>query len=180
MNTGTAAIAQSAQGIGAIGEEASSDDGFLFPNTPNLIDFWGFLNNVVQIPADALPGTSPWPQYALTQAIGLVLNLPCTPQAITYTLAVYNAATHLLYGIAPDQPGSNFFTVARSKKGYSLVNPSTGIIAATSDESTSSTLASPEWAKGLTVGQLDFFRTPWGRAYLSYQQSYGPTIIALT
>jgi len=177
--TGTAATAQDVQIVQAQGMISSPGGGFLLPDKPNIVDFLYFLSSSVEIPPAALPGTSPWPQYALTQAIGLVLCIPGV-LGISYTLACYNCGTHILFSIAPDVPGQNFFKKERSNTGYSLVNPSTGLVAASSDESTSSTLTAPEWAAKLTVGQLDFFRTPWGRAYLSYNQSYGPTIWGLT
>lgn len=186
--TGTGASTQDFQFASGAGAESSPGGGFLWPDKPNIVDFLDFLRNSVQIPTAALPGTSPWPQYALTQAMGLVLQMGYhyyhhsipQPVPIFYTLAVYNCATHILYTITPDVAGQNFFTTARSNKGYNLVNPSTGLVAAASDESTSSTLSSPEWASKLTIGQLGFFKTPWGREYLSYNQSYGPSIWGLS
>ncbi len=178
--TGSANLAQAGQTVGASAVEQAANGGFITPGAPNIVDFLNWLAASVQIPAAALPAGAPWPQYALTQAIGLVLNPPYAPAPVMYTLAVYNCATHLVYAMTPDQPGQNYFATARSTKGYGLIAASTGLVAATSDESTSTTLASPEWAKGLTVAQLGFFKTPWGREYLSWQQSYGPTIVALS
>lgn len=174
---GTAAVAQDIQIANALAAESAPSGGFLWPNYPNIVDFLAFLTNSVQIPAAALPGTSPYPQYALNQARSLVLSAPL---GVMYTLAVYNCATHILYTITPDQAGQNYFATARSNKGFDLIQPSTGLVAASSDESTSVTLASPDWAKRLTVAQLGFYRTPWGREYLSWQQSYGPSIVGLT
>ena len=160
---------------------------FTEPNSPNLPDFLVFLATSVQIPTSALPTDSPWPGYALTQAIGLVLNPPGgVSPGILYTLACYNCATHILLMIAPDQEGQSYFAAIRGNNsstvppGLALNVPSTGIVVTSSDESTSVGLAKPTWAEGLTVGQLDFFKTPWGRAYLTYQQSYGPSIVGLT
>lgn len=177
MVSGTAATAQDVQIVIATGDESAPSGGFLFPNTPNIVDFLAFLRNSVGVPSVALPGTSPWPQYALTQAISIVL---VAPLGIIYTLAVYNCATHLLYTITPDVAGQNYFANARGNKGYGLIVPSTGLVAATADETTSTTLASPDWAKRLTVQQLQMMKTPWGREYLSYAQSYGPSIVGLT
>ena len=158
---------------------------FATPSTPNLPDFWEFLNTTVQIPTTALPTDSPWPGYALDQALVLVLDPPCGA-GILYTLACYNCATHLLLMITPDQPQQEWFANIRGNNsatlppGLSLNAPTTGLIVATSDESTSATLTAPTWAAGLTVGQLGFFKTPWGREYLGYIQSYGPTVVGLT
>jgi hypothetical protein len=179
--TGAGAVSQRAATVAAVGYEYDPNGGFLFPTTPNIVDFLTFLGTSVQIPPTALPPSSPWPQYALTQAIALVLQPPYVP-GITYTLAVYNCATHLLFTIAPDQPGQNYFTSKRGPGagGFNLIAPSTGVVVASSDESTSTTLAQPKWAAGLTVGQLGFYKTPWGRDYLSYIQSYGPSIWGLS
>lgn len=184
--SGTGASGQGAQIGNGVGT-ASATNGFLLPNQPNIIDFWYFLRTSVRIPIANLPNNSPFPQYALDQAIILTL---CAPVGILYTLAVYNCATHIVYKITPDTAASDYFRNARSAPGkggngsggdgFALVAPSTGLVAASSDETTSSTLTSPDWAKRLTIGELDFFRTPWGRTYLEYQQSYGPTIIDLT
>lgn len=158
---------------------------FVNPLTPNLPDFLTFLSTNVQIPAAALPSNSPWPGYALDQAIALV---SCYSLGVVYSLAVYNCGTHLLFLIAPDQPGQTYFKAARSNNaaqngqpgGFGLIQPSSGLVASTSDDTNSITLANPDWVKGLTIGQLGMMKTPWGRECLSYLQSYGPTIWGLS
>lgn len=177
MATGTAATAQDVQIALATGDESAVGGGFLFPNQPNILDFLAFIRYSVGISNAALPGTSPWPQYALTQALSTVI---AAPLGILYTLAVYNCATHLLFSIAPDVAGQNYFASARSNKGYDIIQPSTGLVAGSSDESTSVSLASPDWAKRLTVAQLGLYKTPWGRAYLAWAQAAGPSIVGLT
>ena len=154
---------------------------FSTPSTPNLADFWVFLNTSVQIPVAALPINSPWPGYAFDQAMALV---PCYPgvSGIMYSLAVYNCATALLFLITPDQTGQTYFAIKRGNTadGYNLTAPSTGLVVSSSDEGTSATLTAPTWANGLTVSQLGFMKTVWGREYLSYIQSYGPSIWGLS
>ena len=180
--SGTAAGIQDAQVGAAIGGETSPSGAFLSPTAPNLVDFLTFLATSVQIPSAALAVNSPWPGYALTQAIGITLSPPNNPAPILYVLACYNCATHILFSIAPDVPGQNYFQTARSSSanGFGLIQATTGLVQATSDEVTSASLTAPEWASRLTVGQLAFFKTPWGREYLSYQQSYGPSIVGLS
>ena len=166
---------------------------FVTPNSPNLTDFLEFLSTSVQIPVTALPAGSPWPGYAFSQAMALTpclgggYSYPFNPPTsggggILYTLAVYNCATHLLFMIAPDQTGQNYFKNLRSNSstGFGLVVPSTGLIISTSDNGTSATNVAPKWADGMTVGQLGFFRTPYGREYLSYIQSSGPSVVGVT
>ena len=179
-------IFQAPQTLSASGyEQPPAGGGFLVPMRPNIADFLSFIYGTVGILSTQLPYTSIYPQYALDQALGLVLEV--SPRvAIQYTLAAYNCATHILYGITPDQGtwtnanGIKYFEAARSRDGFSLISPSTGLVASSSDEGTSNALATPDFARGLTIDQLDFFKTPWGRAYLSFIQAYGPTIVALT
>ena len=148
--------------------------------TPNITDFWTFLDTSVQIPTSALPANSVWPQYALNQILDLILQPP-GGSGLLLCLAAYNGATHILLSITPDQSGQTYFADARGNgpSGFNLVNPSTGIVQASSDQSTSQSLATPDWAKMMTVGDLDFYKTPWGRYFLNWQQSYGPTIWGL-
>lgn len=178
--TGVAAGVQAPQTGKVLGYESPSNGGFLFPNTPNIVDFLDYLAVTVQIPSQALPATSPWPQYCLTQAIGMVLAPPVAAgvPGVSYSLTVYNCATHLLFTVTPDVAGQNWFTNWR--QANAILKPSTGLVAATSDESTSATLSSPDWTKRMTVGQLGFYKTPWGRAYLDWQMSYGPNIVGVT
>jgi len=152
---------------------------FVTPTTPNLADFNVFLATSVKIPTAALPSDSPWPGYAFAQAMQLTLAIPGV-SGLLYTLAVYNCATHILFAITPDQDGQTYFVDARSSSGFNLINPSAGLVQAASDDGTSSSYKVPDWVSGLTIGQLGFYKTPWGREYLSFIQSYGPTIVGLT
>jgi hypothetical protein len=156
--------------------------GFVLPDTPNLPDFLTFLANSVQIPTTALPANSQWPGYAFNQAMALAIPPSGLTPGVMYSLAVYNGATHVLFAITPDQPGQSYFASARSTGagGYGLIAPSTGLVAASADQGTSQTLEIPEWAKNLTADQLDYYKTPWGRAFLAWNQKYGPTIWGLT
>jgi len=153
---------------------------FATPDTPNLADFIVFLQSV-QIPTAALPANSAWPGYAFIQAQAIVPCYPGVP-GITFSLATYNCATHQLFLITPDQVGQTYFATKRgtTADGFSLVQPSSGLVSSASDESTSVSNINPDWAKGLTIGQLGFAKTVWGRWYLDYLQSYGPTIWGLT
>ncbi len=123
-----------------------------------------------------LPSTSPYIGYAFNQAMALVIQTPCG--GIDYTLAVYNCGGHLLLKIAPDQlpsapgqPGYTFF--ADKRKEYGLNGLIAGLVQSSSDESTSQSTAVPDALKQLTLGDLDFMRTPWGRNYLAHAQDYG-------
>jgi len=165
---------------------------FVTPNTPNLVDFESYITNTVAIPASAWPSStiadSPYPGYALNQAIALVPPYCGAVPGITYVLAVYNCATALLFLITPNTPPSTYFSDARQSGtsenfpagGFNLNAPSTGLVVSSSDEGTSVSLTAPTWAAGLTVTQLGFFKTVWGQQYLGYLQEAGPVIVGVT
>ena len=149
---------------------------FANPNAPNLPDFVLFIQGVMAINPLFLPSDSPFPGYALNRARALVIRVPVFVCAgIEYTLAVYNCAGAILVRTTPDQamrstePGS--FTWLRNK--YGLDKPSFGVVSSTSDEGTSVSLAVPDALKQLTLGDLQFLQTPWGREFLSYNQDFG-------
>ncbi len=114
--------------------------------------------------------SSPWPAYALNQALALVLMIP-TVAGLDYTLAVYNCAGHILLGIAPDMPGQGFFV--QQRENFNLLAASPGVIASSSDQATANSFATPDVMTKMTVGDLYFFRTPYGRAFLAFSQDFG-------
>jgi hypothetical protein len=100
-----------------------------------------------------------------------------------YTWAVYNLAGHFLVLFAQDDPtltppdNTYWQTLRTSMNLNSFV---AGVIQSSSDVSTSQSLAVPDFVKNLTVADLGYLQTPWGRAYMAFAQAYGPTIWGLT
>lgn len=127
------------------------------------------LSGNIYPPAVNTSGAS-WQSYALAQAVALVFTLP-TIAPTSYVLAVYNCAGHLLLYMTPDQSGQTFFATAR--KNYNLLSPISGVTSSTSDQDTASSYAVPESLENLTIGDLMFTLTPYGRVYLAYAQSFG-------
>lgn len=165
---------------------------FTNPSTPNQADFLIFIGNQPNPPnSTELPSGSLYPTWALDQAIDIALNGGALP-AILYVLATYNLAYHLLLKIAQDQSGQTYFTTAQRTYGLlpvvttlngQAVGPSqwtAGIVSAATDQGTSTTIEAPEWTQTLTLQANDLLKTPWGRYYLDYAQSYGPTIVDVT
>jgi hypothetical protein len=151
--------------------------GFADPTTPNLTDFTNWVYASMEVPVEALPVGSAWLQYAFAQAMALVPCIPCIP-AITYVLAVYNCGGHLLLKIAIDQDGQEFFKCLRaSLKMGDTVN---GVIQSSGDQNSSNSFAIGQGMQNMTMSDLGFYRTPWGREYLSYIQDLGPTIWGLS
>ncbi len=96
--------------------------------------------------------------------------------------------THFQYVLSRD-PGTatllagasvneTFFSAARSKLKMDQFTP--GMVASTSDVSTSVGLDNPDFMKGLTLENLQLMRTAYGRAYMSIAQKYGPSVWGLS
>jgi hypothetical protein len=112
---------------------------------------------------------SPFLGYALDQAMALVIRAPSP--GIDYTLATYNCAGHIQIRITPDQTGRGFFQEQRAT--FDMLKQSVGLVQATNNVDTGSTFAVPDALKQLTIGDLGFMKTPWGREYLAYAQDFG-------
>ncbi len=59
------------------------------------------------------------------------------------------------------------------RKNWNISGFVAGVVTSSSDESTSETLLNPEFMKGLTLGNLQNLKTPYGRQYLSFAMDYG-------
>lgn len=113
------------------------------------------------------------PGIALTLAVAISI---CSTQlgAIDgdiYSLAVLNLATDRLINWQQDQTGQTFFKDLRAD--YKINTFVAGVVSAASDEATSTTLATPESLKHLTLMDLNNLQTPYGRTYLQFAQSLG-------
>lgn len=74
--------------------------------------------------------------------------------------------------------GTVFF--ATQRKTYNLLSFSAGAISGSGDQGTYENTLNPEFFKYLTFSDLNVMQTPWGRNYLSYAQTYGPTVVELS
>jgi hypothetical protein len=138
---------------------------------------------VTPIPTSAVEAAtaaaySPYLQWALTMAEGVTLLPPSCMPPIMYVTAVYNYGMHRLLKIGQDQPGQMFFSDQRAN--FKLLSFKAGPVGASADQATSQTLVTPDFLKGLTIGDLDLLLTPWGRDYLDYSQMYGPSIVGVS
>lgn len=169
---------------------------------PTLADFLTYLSGTVGIPATALPASSPYPQYALDNAVALVNPALQNTQgnypggyvaggnlgSLIYIEAVYSLATSNLLNFCPDvvptvvyptgdAAGLGFFAYTRNKWDMTSFLP--GVVAASSDEGTSQTLDVPDYFKLFTVADLQTLKDPWGRRYVGLAQRYGVNIWSL-
>jgi hypothetical protein len=138
---------------------------------PTLAGFIVFIRQIVGILPMYLPDDSPFIIMSYNTSLTIVnLDLACIDTFI-YQQAVYNLASDTLLNYAPDQIGQDYFATIRKTWGINGFVP--GVITSSSDESTSESLLNPDFMRGLTLGNLQNIKTPYGRTYLSYAQDYG-------
>lgn len=62
---------------------------------------------------------------------------------------------------------------ATLRRQFNLTGFVSGVISASNDESTGQSILNPDFMKGLTLGNLQNLKTPYGRQYLAFAQDYG-------
>lgn len=67
-----------------------------------------------------------------------------------------------------------FWARLRGPQGYKLSSFAPGVVQSTSDETTSVAFMVSDAFKNLTLYDLQFMNTPWGRAFLGYCQNFSP------
>lgn len=123
------------------------------------------------VPVNALPDDSPFLSYAYDVALATVNPALATVPPI-YMLAVYNLGGDLLVNWAQDVPPSTYWRDLREKFAIYAFAP--GVVSSSSDNGTSTSLLNPDQMKDFTLAALQNLKTPWGRQYLAWAQSYGP------
>ncbi len=138
---------------------------------PTQAGFVTFAQQVMQLSPNVLPVNSPAITTAFAIAMEIVNPAIAAASAIIYQQAVYNLAADTLINIAQDQDGYTVFIDARATYGINAFLP--GEISAASDQGTSESVMTPDWVRTLTLAQLQNLKTPYGRVYLGYAQTYG-------
>jgi len=143
--------------------------------TPNITDYTLFLRNVAGINTTVLPDNSAVIEWSFNYAMNVVSDffavIPQTPDQFLYGVAVYNLATDTLLNYAQDQPGQTFFAQVRQKYQLNVLIP--GVVTEARDEDTSTGIINPKFMQGLTMGNLQNLKTPFGRQYLALAQDLG-------
>ena len=222
---------------------------FANPTVPNLPDFIIYAQ-AQGIAPDALPATSDYYAWALTQAVDMTIHFSSIPP-ILYVMAVYNYGVNWLINWAQDQSGlvltalswsnglvtattslplgdaigqtlgitmsgavpagyngtftatnagANSFTYplaanpgtatspgvfgttffANARTSFNILSFTAGPVSSSFDQGTGQSLVVPEWLTNATLSTLGLLKTPWGRAYLEYEQAYGPTVVGVS
>jgi hypothetical protein len=135
------------------------------------IGFLAFIRGT-GITTAQLPDASPDIDNALALSIAIVYIGIQQASSLMYDQAVYNLGMSNLVEFATDQSGQTTFTTLRAS--YNIMGFVPGVISSTSDEGTSESLLNPDFMKQLTLADLQYIKTPWGRAYLAIAQRIGP------
>lgn len=142
---------------------------------PTLSGYVSFIRNIMGIGTTILPDNSPYIEFSYNFSVNICTDLlsliPQIPGEFLYTTAVYNLAGDTLLTYAVDQPGQTFF--AQAKQKYQLNTFVSGVVTFAGDEGTQSSLTVPDAMKGLTIGNLQNLKTPYGRMYLQIAQDFG-------
>lgn len=146
--------------------------------TPTLSGFQTWATTYAGITSTILPYNDPSWNDAFTYAQDIVNPAIQTVSPIQFTLATYNLATDYLLNWGQDQTpvivfanSMPFFEYYRQQ--FNLTGFNSGVVTASSSETTSVGVQVPEQFARLTLGDLQLTKTPFGRAYLAIAQKIG-------
>lgn len=145
---------------------------------PTLAGFIAWTRSAMGITTDILPDDSVWFVYAYNVAIDIVDPRMCAVSPTIYMLAVYNLGGSNLINFAQDGPDAPiykknlpFFEYFRDK--WNILGPVSGVVSSAADQGTATGLEVPQALKDLTLADLAYLKTPWGRQYLAFAQQQG-------
>ena len=147
---------------------------------PSLAGFQTFIVNTMGISNAILDPNDPVICMAFTVAMDVVNNVLACISPDIYTLAVYNLGGSNIINFAQDQVGapnylsSNLPFFAYMRQKWNISGNVSGTIQSASDVSTSETMVVPDYAKDLSMYELQLMKDPFGRRYLSFAQMFGP------
>lgn len=142
----------------------------LLVSPPTVSSYTAWLRQI-GFTTTVLPDNDPGIALTLGVAISICSADLATIDGDIYSLAVLNLATDRLINWQQDQVGQTYFADLRAK--FKINTFVGGVVSATSDEATSTTLATPESLKHLTLMDLNNLQTPYGRTYLQFAQQLG-------
>lgn len=142
---------------------------------PTQAGFISFIRNGMGVPQSALPDNSIYIVWAYNAALDTVDPKIAAIPGYFYTAAVYNLGGDFLINWAQDVPNvttpPGYWENLRTK--FKIVPFTAGVIASTSDESTSENLEVINAAKDFLLSDLQNLKTPYGRAYVAIAMRQG-------
>jgi hypothetical protein len=152
----------------------------IIPTVPTRQGYVNWIGNVMVVPIEVLPDDSIYIDLSYEMSLETVHHWINIASPKMYTQAVYNCAGAYLANIAQDDPNAQppleppldtYWTDLRNSLGFSSFMP--GWINETHDENTGAAIITPNWLEGLTLGDMQMMKTPWGRTYMAIAQSIG-------
>jgi hypothetical protein len=140
--------------------------------------FVDFIRNSMEINTTVLPDDSPWIPLCYNLSVEIVNYVLQCISPLIYDQCVYNLGGDNLVNYAQDVPGQTFFVTLRNT--LKINNFVAGVISESHDETTGESLTVPDFFKTLTLANLQNLKTPWGRQYMAFAQSYGPNVWGLS
>lgn len=134
---------------------------------PELAGFILFIRNTMGIKSGDLPDDDPSISLAWSMSLDWVNRQIACISPTLYSQAVYNLAASFLVNFGPE----NVFGETRKNLGVNSFT--SGVISASSDESTSQTRVVSDALKNLSIADLQQLKDPYGRWYLAIAQQYG-------
>ena len=119
-----------------------------------------------------LPDASAYVDSSMALAIEIVYTPMQAASPLMYDNAVYNLGMSNLVEFAPDQTGRTTFKDLR--KNYNINGFIPGVVQSSGDEGTNTSMLVPDFMKNLTMADLQYIKTPWGRTYMGIAQRIGP------
>lgn len=133
----------------------------------SLSGFIGFVRSDMGITAEQVPDDSQSLSLAYGGAVEWVNQDVAVVMPSLYAVAVYNLAASFMINYGTE----NVFSGLREK--LNLNNFVSGVISASSDNSTGSQRLVPDFFKDLSLADLQMLQDPWGRRYLMIAQQFG-------
>jgi len=133
--------------------------------------FLAFIRSSMGITAAVLPDASSDIDNALNLALSIVYQPVQRFSPSIYDIMAYHLAGHNLVEMATDQQNITFF--AELRKQFNINGFVPGVITSASDNGTSTGTQAPEFMLTLTMADLQYIKTPWGRSYMTYAQRAG-------
>jgi hypothetical protein len=155
-----------------------SSGAFVTDSGGNEITATGNSQGLTPAPGDQYLIVQPSLSESLAVALAEVNELINLASPLLYTKAVYNLAADRLINFGVDVPGQTLLADARKK--FDLVALNVGIVNSASDQGTSGSYVIPQQMQTFTMSDLQLMKTPFGRAYISIAQAYGPTLFGIS
>lgn len=138
---------------------------------PTLAGFVTFCRDIAGITPEVMPDADAGFDRAFSIAQGMIPLELCQLSPVIFTDCTYCWGVSVLVQFQQDQPGETFFSDMRSAYGVNNLVP--GVISATSDEGTATSLTVGKSLANLSLTDLQRIKDPFGRQAIAYLMELG-------